>query len=90
MVQTLTVLDTQDIYKLDASHDLPLGLIPLTVDHKRNHKYSKSIHTPIVNTTYNKVSIPRATVMSTLNQLKSKALKSAIYHEPQQKNHRTA
>ena len=32
---TSTELHTQHIY----SHDLPLGLIPLVVDHKIDHKY---------------------------------------------------
>ena len=52
MVQTLTELDTQQIYTLDARDDLPLGLIPLVVDHKTDHKYPQLLCVPILNTVY--------------------------------------
>ena len=66
-VQTATPLITQHIYALNASNDLPLGLISLAVDHKFNHIYLKSLCKPIPNTKYDRVSIPRATVFSTMN-----------------------
>ena len=50
---TPTVLDTQNIYSLDASNGLPLGLIPVPVDHKIGHKYPKLLSIPILNTAYN-------------------------------------
>ena len=38
IVQTITVLDTQHIYALDASDNLTLGIIPLVIDYKTDHK----------------------------------------------------
>ena len=66
MVQA-TESDTQHIYTFDTSDDLPLGLILLAVDHKIDHKYPKSLSIPMLNTAYNRVHIPRATLISTLN-----------------------
>ena len=40
-VHTPPELNVQHVYALDASHDLPLGLIPIAVDHKINHKHPK-------------------------------------------------
>ena len=60
MIQTPTDLNTQCIYALNTS---------LAVYHKINHKYPKSLSIPILNTTYNRVCIPRATVFSTLNPI---------------------
>ena len=54
-IQTPTELDTQHIYTLDTSDDLPLGLIPLAVDHKINHIYPKLLSIPILNTAYDRV-----------------------------------
>ena len=59
--------DTQDIHTLNTSNDLHLGLNPLVVDHKIDHKYPKPLCIPILNTAYNKDQIPRATVISTLD-----------------------
>ena len=75
MIQTPTALDTQHIYQLDTSDNLPLGLIPLAVDHKINHKYPKSLSIPILNTAYDTVWISRATVISTLNPVEIKSSK---------------
>ena len=55
VVRTPTELDTQHIYVLDVSDYLHLGLIPLVVDHKINHKYLKSLSRPILNTEYDRV-----------------------------------
>ena len=52
MFQTPNELDEQHIYVLDASDDLPLGLIPLAVDHKNDPKYPKLLSIPVMNTTY--------------------------------------
>ena len=43
-VQTPTELNTKHTYAFDASDDLPLGHIPLSVVHKINHKYQKSLN----------------------------------------------
>ena len=55
MVQTQTELDTQHIYTPDSSPDLPLGLVSLAFDHKIDHKYSKLLSIPILNTAYDRV-----------------------------------
>ena len=84
MVQTPTELDMQHIYTLDVGNNLPLGIIPLAVDHKIDQKYPKSLNIPILNTTYDRVHIPRATVVALgCIMLKLKAMKSAVYPEPQ-------
>ena len=85
MVQMSNELDTQHIYILDASDDLPLGLIPSIVNHKTDHKGPKLLIIPMLNNTYNRVCISRATTISTLNPVELKALKSAIYNGPLQK-----
>ena len=36
-----TQLTTRHLYQLDATHNLPCGIIPLTVGHKIDHKYPK-------------------------------------------------
>ena len=41
MVQTPVELDTEDIYTLNASDNLPSGIFPLAVDFKNDHKYPK-------------------------------------------------
>ena len=68
-VQIPTGLNTQHIYALYASDDLPLDLIPLAVDDKINHKYPKSLSIPVFNTTYDRVDIPRETVIGRLNPI---------------------
>ena len=67
MVKTTTELDTQHIYTLDVSDDLPLGLIPLVVDHKIDHKYPKSASILILSTKYYRIYIPSAAVTGMLN-----------------------
>ena len=66
-VHTPTEVNTQHIYALDASDDLPSGLIPLVVDHFINHTYPKSLSILTPNTKYDRVCIPKATVFSMLN-----------------------
>ena len=63
MVWAPTELDMQQIYTLNTTDDLPLGLIPSMTDHKIDHKYPKYLSVPILNTTY---CIPRATVIDIL------------------------
>ena len=48
------------------ANDLPLVLIPLAVDQKSNHKYSKLFNIPILNTVHSKVYIPKSTIFGTL------------------------
>ena len=67
MVKAPTELDTQHIYTLITSDDLPLGLILLADDHKIDHKYSKSLCIPILNTAYHKVHISRTTGIGALH-----------------------
>ena len=69
IVQTAAELKIQHIYALNASDDLSSGHIPLVADHKINYKYPKSLITPILNTTYYRVYIPRATLFGTLNSI---------------------
>ena len=66
-VQTPSELNTQHIYAFNASNNLPLGIIPSAVNHKISHKYPKSLSLPVLNTAYDRVCIPRATVFGTLN-----------------------
>ena len=73
MVETPTELDTQQIYTHDTSDDLPLGLIPLAVDHKINNKYPKSLHIPILNNAYTRVCILRATMPGIFNAFEIKS-----------------
>ena len=68
-VQAPTELNTQHIYALDYSEDLPLSLIPLVVDHKIHHKYPKLPSIPILNTAYDRVHVPRATVFGALDPI---------------------
>ena len=75
MVQTPIELDTQHIYDLNASNDLPLGVIFLVVDDKIDHKYPKSLRIPILKTPYDRVYISRATVTSILNPSETKSTK---------------
>ena len=53
--------------------DLPLGLIPLAVDHKINHKYQRLLSIPTLNTACDRVNIPKATVISTLNPVETES-----------------
>ena len=75
MVQTPTELDTQCIYALDTSDDLPLALLPLVVDHKINHKYPKLLCKPILITSYDRAHVPRATGFSVLNVIEIESTK---------------
>ena len=56
-VQTLTELNHQHTYKLSASNDFLLGIIPLAVDHKIDHKCPNA---------YNRVYIQRSTIFGML------------------------
>ena len=47
-VQTPTELNTKHIYQLNASEDLPSGIIPLAVDHRIDHKYPKLLNIPLL------------------------------------------
>ena len=67
--QTPTELNIQHIYALNTSNYPPLGPLPLAVDHKINQKYPKSLSIPILNTTYNRACILKATVFSALNPI---------------------
>ena len=50
IVQAPINLEPQCICEFSTSNDLPLGLIPLAVNHKINHKYPKLLNTYILNT----------------------------------------
>ena len=73
-VQNPTELDTQHIYTLNASNDLPLGLIFLVVDHNIDHKYPKSLSILILDTAYDRFWIPRAAVIGTLNPVEIESI----------------
>ena len=64
-----TKLKPQYIYKQSTSDDLLLGLIPLAVHHRINHKYPKLLSIPILNMAYNKIYIPRSTVFNMLKPI---------------------
>ena len=68
-VQTTNQSNTQHIYALNISNDLPSGLIHLVSDHKVNHKYPVSLSIPILYTTYTRVCVLRSTVFGTLNPI---------------------
>ena len=72
-IQTPTEFNPQHIYALDTSNDLPLGLLPLAVDHKISHKYLKSLSNPIPKTACDRVHVPRAILFSTLNPIEIKS-----------------
>ena len=54
-VQAPMELNPRHSYELSSSDDLSLGLIPLAVDHRINHKCPKSLNIPILSMAYNKV-----------------------------------
>ena len=65
-VQAPTELDTKHLYQLDATDDLPSGIIPLAVDHKIDHMYPKLLKIPLFNTEHNTADILRKTVIGNL------------------------
>ena len=48
-VKAPTELNTRHLYQLDATDNLPPGIISLAVDHKIDHKYSKILCIPLLN-----------------------------------------
>ena len=65
-VQVLTELNTSHFYQLDATDNLPSGIIPLPVDHKIDHKYPTLLKVPLLNAEHNTVYIPRKTITGKL------------------------
>ena len=68
-VQAPNNLNTRHLYQLDATDDLPSGIIPLAVDHNIDHKYPKLLKIPLLNTEHSTVHIPRKTVIGKLQPL---------------------
>ena len=50
-----TEFKPQYVYELSTGDDSPSQFIPLAVDHKINHKYSKLLNIPILNMAHRKV-----------------------------------
>ena len=63
LVQAPTEWNTWLLFQLDATDDLPSGIIPFAVDHKIDYKYPKLLQIPLPNTMQNTVHIPRKTVI---------------------------
>ena len=59
-------LKPQHIFKISPSNNLPLGLIPLAVDHTINQKYSKLLNISILTMAHCRVYIPRSAVFGML------------------------
>ena len=70
-VQAPTKLNTKHIHQLNATDDLPSGVIPLAVDHRIHHKYPKLLNIPLLNRDYDTVHVPRKTMLGTLHQIDS-------------------
>ena len=58
-VKAPTQLNTRHLYQLDTTDKLPLGIIPMALDHKINHKYPKLLRIPLLSTENNTVQIPK-------------------------------
>ena len=68
-VQAPTKLNTKHIYQLTANDDLMVGIIPLAVYHKIEHKYPKLLSIPQLNTEHDPVHVPRKTIIRKLQPL---------------------
>ena len=68
-VQAPTKLNTKHLYQPDAADVLLSGIIPLTVDHKIDHKYPKLLKTHLLNTEHNTIHIPRKTTIGNLQPI---------------------
>ena len=64
-----TKLNTRYLYQLNATDNLPCGILPLVVDHKIDHKYPNLIRIPLLNTEHNTIQIPRKTVIGQLQPI---------------------
>ena len=69
MVQAPTKLSQKYIYELNATDDLPSGIIPLAVDHRIDNKYPNPLNIPLQNTEYNTNHIPRKTIIGKLQAI---------------------
>ena len=67
-IQAATELKTKHLYQLDTVDDLPLGIIPLAMNHKID-KYPKLMKVPLLNTEQDTVHIPRKTVIGSLQPI---------------------
>ena len=85
-VQAPTVLKPHHIYKFSASNDLPLGLIPLAVNHKINHNYLKLLSISTLSTVYSRVYVPGSAVLGTLKPIEKKMQRLVIYHGQKSRN----
>ena len=65
-VEAQTELNTKDIYQLNATDDLPSGIIHLVDDHRIDQKYPKLKNISLLNTEYDAVYIQRKTVIGKL------------------------
>ena len=81
-VQTSTELNTQHTYLLNASDDLPSGLITQAVDHKIHHNYPKLLNIPLLNTEYDTIHVPRKTVIGTLHLMEMEDIEVKMFCRP--------
>ena len=70
-VQAPTELNTKHIYQLNASDDLPSGIIPLAVNHWIHHKYPRLLNITLLNTEYDTAHVSTKTVSETLHPIDS-------------------
>ena len=68
-VKAPTKLNPRHLYQMDATNNLPPGIIPLAVDHKIDHKYPKLMHITLLNMEHNTVQIQRKTVTGKLQPI---------------------
>ena len=59
-------LNTKHIYQLNATKDLPSGIILLAANHRIDHKYPKLLNISLLNTEYDAVHLLRKTVICKL------------------------
>ena len=67
-VKLPVVLSDKKIHHLVSSDSVPEGLIPLDISHRVNHKYPKNLLIPVLNTTMEKVSMRKYSILG-LNPL---------------------
>ena len=84
-VQAPTKLNTQHIYQLNTSDDLPSTLIPLAADHRIHHKHPKLLSISILNTAYDTVHIPGTTMTGTLYLIEIEDIEVSNIFGPKQK-----
>ena len=68
-VKACVLLSEKRIHHLIASDSFPEGMIPLDVSHAVNHKHPKNLIVSVLNTTMERVSMKKYTILGKLNLL---------------------